>query len=241
MSEQWAGGLIVWKMIIHLPGPDVWKNQESGFVTNKKQKTKWTLNSMLHVLTCRRRIYVFFWISLNAWSSVHRGANNLFWLQTSSSDRVSPVMSKTRSFACKLRRLSARGCGLGWLLRVEFWGWEGCESHHCLLADILRKTGLEGEDTRGGSRWHFRFQGSVSRGLRRVSSEEETSCLQWEAAPQRKEEALELEHAFFFFFLPFVLSAVNRHENVFDIPIPISFSILYWVSKICLTNYELCF
>lgn len=66
--------------------------------------------------------------------------------------------------ACKLRRLSARGCGLGWLVRVEFWGWDGCESHHCLLADILRKTGFEGEDTRGGSRWHFRFQGSVSRG-----------------------------------------------------------------------------
>lgn len=35
MSEQWAGGLIMWKMIIRLPGPDIWKNQESGFFTNK--------------------------------------------------------------------------------------------------------------------------------------------------------------------------------------------------------------
>lgn len=66
-----------------------------------------------------------------------------------------------RPSVCKLGYFSPRSCGLGWQVLCWVLGLRGCETQHSLWD--LERMGFEGEEARGGSRWHFRFQGFVSR------------------------------------------------------------------------------
>lgn len=169
----------MWKTIIQLQVIDVWKNEESRFCRNKK-RTQWTLSFNRRAEHMQR---ICFCVSRIPDRDTRNGAvaavvrstrsKQRLWLETASSDRVSPSWAKPG--LC----LVNSGCGLGRLVRLEFWGGEGCESQQCFLAYISLQDGSEGWRHEGRFLMTFWISGFHLQELRRVWSEEGTSCRHW--------------------------------------------------------------